>query len=79
MGLTETRGRKPKYDFSEWKIGDTLTYEATGRNLRKGVATHQFATKVTSRVQAYAKRNGLEWKIARRTFGAKVEISIHPQ
>lgn len=76
MELTETRGRKPKYDFSAFTVGDVLTYEATGRNLKKGVATHQFATKVTARVQAYSKRNGLGWKVARRTFGAKVEISI---
>ena len=75
MELIETRGRKPKYDFSDLKVGETLAFTASGRYLRKGAATPQYGNMVTSRVQAYSYRHKLGWKIARRTLGATVEIT----
>ncbi len=75
MELTETRGRKPKYVIPHLEVGEQMEYVASGRNLKKGVATYQYANMVTSRVKAYAKRHNLGWKIARRTLGATVEIT----
>ncbi len=75
MKLKETRGSKLKFDFSDFNVGETLTYTAKDKDLKDGVATYEFANKINSRILAYSRRNDLNWKIARRTFGAEVEIT----
>lgn len=79
MELIETRGRKAKYDFSVMEVGETYQFTATKPDdLKDGVANNKYANRVAARVMHFSRRKGLGWKIARRTFGATVEITILP-
>jgi hypothetical protein len=75
--LIETRGRKAKHTFPDFEIGETYQFTATDpADLKDGVATYAYANKVCARVMHYSRSKNLGWKIARRTFGATVEITI---
>jgi hypothetical protein len=78
--LKETRGRKAKHLFPDFEVGETYQFKATDpADLNKyGNASYAYASKVCARVMHYSRSNGLGWKIARRTFGTVVEITILP-
>ena len=80
MELKETRGRRPKYLFPDLERGETYEFVATHKSdiNKDGTATHAYASKIAARVMYYSKKNNLGWKIARRTFGAAVQITILP-
>lgn len=73
--LPETRGRKPKYDFGDLMVGETLVYTPTGRDLKDGKPTKSYIIKIVSAITRYSQRNNLGWKIARRTIGETVELT----
>lgn len=77
--LIETRGRRAKYEYPHFEVGATYQFTAhEPSDIKDGAATQAYASKVVARVMHYSKKNGLGWKIARRTLGTTVEITILP-
>lgn len=77
--LIETRGRRAKHTYPHFEVGETYQFTAyEPSDIKDGAATPAYASKVVARVMHYSRRNGLGWKIARRTLGATVEITLLP-
>lgn len=80
MELKETRGKKVKHTYPDFEVGETYVFTATEpADLKDGIATYAYASKIVGRVLRYSARLGLGWRVARRTFGANVEITILPK
>jgi len=74
LQIEETRGSKPKYDFSGLEVGIPMPIKATGRSLRKGKVKSSFGSSVYNACNNYIKSKGLEWNVVRRTKGDTVYI-----
>lgn len=74
LEIEETRGSKPKYDFSGLEVGKPVPFKAAGRCLRKGKATSSFGSSVYNACNKYIKSRGLGWDVVRRTKGDTVYI-----
>lgn len=74
LQIEETRGSKPKYDFSGLEVGKPMPFKATGKQLRKGNAKPSYGSSVYNACNNYIRSKGLGWDVVRRTKGDTVYI-----
>lgn len=74
LDIEETRGSKPKYDFSGLEVGTPMPFKATGKHLRKGKVKSSYGSSVYNACNSYIKSRGLGWSVVRRTKGDTVYI-----